>query len=144
MQMQIPIKLNNLFEMSRSNSIRIEIFHKLLKNAAIFFLERNDKNNNKHDKQENIKVYTLLMEKKTNCMMESKNKRKICVQKDTQRMVKRRRKGHGKTARSFRSSFVFTWDKEAKEKKRKLSRSQFICERRFRGPLRRVSGLPAA
>lgn len=36
--------------MSRSNSIRIEIFHKLLKNAAIFFLERNDKNNNKHDK----------------------------------------------------------------------------------------------
>lgn len=36
--------------MSRNNLIRIEIFHKLFKNAVIFFLERNDKNNNKHDK----------------------------------------------------------------------------------------------
>lgn len=69
-------------------------------------------------------------------------------------MVKRRTNGCGKLAVKivhdpfFRCSFVVLsfprQDREAKEKKRKLSRSKFICERRFRGPLRCVSGLLAA
>jgi Ca2+/Na+ antiporter len=40
--------------------------------------------------------------------------------------------------------YIYIYMKIKRGREKNLSRSQFICERRFRGPLRRVSGLPAA
>lgn len=57
------------------------------------------------------------------------------------------KKSHERRLYTVRLLFLFSVSvyRSKKGKRREnLSRSQFICERRFRGPLRRVSGLPAA